>query len=693
MQPSYRPTGPDLRTVTARPRTSAAAGAGRPLNPVASLWRHKWLAIVSFVLIVAMGAPAAWYLGRSRFRAEAVVYVSPQFIRNLEGDQEQQLQSNSQYREFVQQQVRTINRYDIIFDALQRLGAKGRVWYKPNESDRRATERLQGALEIAPVPDTYQITVGLDGPRPEGLSEIVNAVVASYLVRAKRDEFYASGPRVERLGEERDKLAAEIQQKLTRRSEIAQLIGVTNFSEGYPNAYDQLLVNRKSAFAEARQRRIEAEAALRTAEAEDGTSALRAAAQELVTKDPGLTALKATLNQRRAQLVTHMSGLSEAHPGRKAAEQELKEIDAALGSSSATLTDEQMNGTLAVRRADVAKARQVEQRIAAEVQTEASSAQWFAKHYQEALSLAAELDRDRKRLNAIEDRIDQLTLEASAPGFVRSFSEARPPEIPVKSSRKKLLAFVLLAGMAVGLCLPTIVDALDPRVQAPAQVESALGFPPMALLPLRATATDSVTRNELVRIATKLEREWRTNNSSIFVFTGATPKAGVTTLVLDLYGTLRGMGVRAAVIEANAANPDGRFDKRGRRTLRSLVDGIDEPLTAIDDSVIALGAADQGHLPALDRVRTVLRQFASVWDIVLVDAPALGSSADAEFLAGIADTTVLVVDARHTDGGTLRKAARLLEGANPGSTAVIQNAVAPDLLRPAMNPLRRLLWS
>jgi hypothetical protein len=96
------------------------------------------------------------------------------------------LESNSQYREFVQQQVKTINRFDIVFAALQKLGDKRFLWQNRKEPDRIAAERLQGTLEIKPVPDTYQITVGLEGKKSEGLAEVVNAVVESYLAELRK---------------------------------------------------------------------------------------------------------------------------------------------------------------------------------------------------------------------------------------------------------------------------------------------------------------------------------------------------------------------------------------------------------------------------------------------------------------------------------------------------------------------------
>ena len=45
--------------------------------------------------------------------------------------------------------------------------------------------------------------------------------------------------------------------------------------------------------------------------------------------------------------------------------------------------------------------------------------------YGEAVNLGDEANRARSRLESIEDRIDFLTLESQAPGFVRSVTAAR----------------------------------------------------------------------------------------------------------------------------------------------------------------------------------------------------------------------------------------------------------------------------
>src|SRR5689334_13233157 len=73
---------------------------GRKIRPLASLKAHMLLALLVALAVMAVGAPLAWMKGKAKYYTEAVVRVSPRFLKNLHEDQELELQSNSQYREF-----------------------------------------------------------------------------------------------------------------------------------------------------------------------------------------------------------------------------------------------------------------------------------------------------------------------------------------------------------------------------------------------------------------------------------------------------------------------------------------------------------------------------------------------------------------------------------------------------------------
>jgi len=83
--------------------------------------------------------------------ATATVQVAPRYMKNVKDDNELDFQSNSQYRQFVEHQARSVGRHDILSAAIEAAAARGSVWRLEGESMRRAVERLQEQLVIAPV--------------------------------------------------------------------------------------------------------------------------------------------------------------------------------------------------------------------------------------------------------------------------------------------------------------------------------------------------------------------------------------------------------------------------------------------------------------------------------------------------------------------------------------------------------------
>ncbi len=144
---------------------------GRGIKPLASLLAHPLLALTAAVLVIAVGVPMAWKKGEPRYQTEATLQVSPRYMRNLREDQELDFQSNTQYRQFVEHQRRSVDRYDVLRDALASLGEQRTLWQRPDESERRAVERLRERLTVASVPDTYLVRIALEGDQPKGLAE------------------------------------------------------------------------------------------------------------------------------------------------------------------------------------------------------------------------------------------------------------------------------------------------------------------------------------------------------------------------------------------------------------------------------------------------------------------------------------------------------------------------------------------
>ena len=687
-----------MATATRPPETAPAPLATRAASPATgesqvlrkidvleSVNKHRLLTILLALFTIAIALPAAWILGTPRYAATAVVYVSPRFVSNLAEGGEQKFESATQYRDYVQQNARTINRFDIVLDALKRIGPVNANWIQPGETIERAATRLQSALVVEQVPDTYQITITLESGRKAGLAELVNAVAASYLEKAKSEEFFASDDRVKSLLADRARLQKEIDDKQARRLVIAQDLGVSSFTDSYLNPYDRLLVTAKEGQLDAAKDAIQADAQLSAfddSQRAGGSDALKAYALDQASKDPTLASLMTSLNGRRSQILASLSGLSPDHPGRKAAERELAEIEKERQAAYQRLVESFSKMLLEQKRADAYKARRVSQKLDAEVSSQASQASWFTRNYQEAIQLGLDVDRARKRYDSIEQRIDFFTLEKGAPGFVRLFSSARTPDQPVKGGRTKWFAIFLAVGMSIAGFVPVGVDLLDPRVHSPRDVERLLGFPPVGWLMEKSEAGPEFAREQILRLANRISQDQQKNNSFIFAFTSVKARGGTSSIVMETARALGHLGVSALAVEANAYRADPRYRRANSRGLTVLLTSNQTLHSEIvpgdsdmPDSVPVGDLLNEKNLPDIQNLVRVLRQAAEAYSVVLVDIPPILVSVDAEFIARNADVVVLIIEAESVTKPELIRAAKSLDRIRVPAVSALLNRV------------------
>ncbi len=648
----------------------ASPGSGRSINPLVSIRKHWQIAAAVAAFVAVAGLPIAWMKGKPQYKAEGVLYVSPRFLPNLDSDEEHQLQSNSQYREFMQQQVRTVNRFDILAGVLKHPDM-AQSWKIGNESDRRAVERLQSALQIAPVADTYQITVGIDGPDAKGLAEIVNTAMAEYIRVSGKELLWDSDGRLEKLNQEKEDLDAQIAILIERKTQMSGQLGTTVFNEGIVNTFDKRLASAIEALEEARRQRFAAEGAV-SPQAAIGTVAT---AMDKALGDSGLSSFKATLNQRKASLLTAIHGLSPQHAGRIAAEKELKEIEAEIARSTDQVHKGLQTGLQDIQRARYEQAQQLEKKLQQEVDRLRSQVQMFSHGYQNTLEIGEEISRLRKRRNATEDRINFLSLETRAPGFVRVFSPAMTPEIPFKGGRKQLFALVLAAALALGLGAPLAIDFLDPRIMTGRELEALLSLPVCGVLDAAGWQAEGTRR-----LAVILNRNRTQLTSNAIVISGVSRSVDSTAIAMAAARSLAALGRRALVIEYKPAVRDLRYRSRQSPGLIDLLGGHAGLLDCIipADGVlpdrIAVGAAvDDRSLLRAELLEDVLAKAAHQYDLILIDVAPASESLATEEAIRIAGAVLLCVAGEKDKKAELAATMTLLERIQPRTFgAVIQ---------------------
>ena len=664
------------------PRADESVKTGA-LMPLVSLRKHYKIGLCVFIAIVLLGIPVAWFKGKSYFSATAIIYVAPRVANILQESKEQEIPSFQQYRQFMDQQAGTVARYDILLAALKKMGEKRFLWQKPGETERRAAERLQAALVTKPVNDTYLFSVTLESDKAEGLDYIVNTVVETYVENVHEEQLiYASKERVDVLFKQRDKFQNIISDKKKRLAELAQELSVTTFVDNAVNPYDQLLANTQLAYSEAQRDHMAAEAGLQLFENPKdpkASTALEAVVADIVYKDQGLFSLKANMYERRSELVKLISGLDVSHPGHAQIKKQLEVIEAEVVEATDQLTRDVKHMLLEERRSKVTLTRKIEQDLLNQITTQKKNAAWFTSRYNDALTLNQDIKRFYGQLETVDNRIDFLELESKAPGFIRTESLARAPEIPIRGGRKKLLLMMLMLGSIAGFGVPIIIDMLDRRIRTAGQVEKILGYKPLAAILEPGQDDDGASlktiadQNRRLGLALEREREHSGNLGSLILLTSVKHKSSVTSLALNLAIDYKKIDVRAVVVEVNSLNSDKRYVSKYNATgLLNLILDPDLPISQVvspaDDNYpdrIAIGLTTEGLLFGYQRLQAALEKIARTYPVVILDAAPILSSADTEFFASISDITLLLIAANQVKPGEIKRAVQLLERIDP----------------------------
>jgi succinoglycan biosynthesis transport protein ExoP len=654
---------------TPRPST-AGGGAGFRINVLRSLKVHAITA--SLVAIVTCGLGLAVLLRhKPTYFATAIIYVSPNFPKTLTDDREQQYQ----YETYIQQEIHSVTRYDVMVDAIKRLPPG--TWRFPGEPEQIAVARLQGSLDIARIGATYEVGITLMGSRPTNLPDIVNAVANTYVEKAKEEEFFGRDQRLDTLRQERARIQSDLDSLLQEQAQIARSLGVAIVNGQGANPFDNQLDKMRGDLATAHAQRIQAEAQLSAIENGDPSapnSALSAAADEIIAGDPQLNALKTSLGQKRSELLGTLAGLTPNNPLRKQTEEQLAETEAALQKMQSTLRAKAAARLEEKLHAEVNRAATVESRLLHDLQQQTTAATSATPKFQRSEEIKADVERLQARYNLIDERIGNLELESNSPGSVHIFQPALPPLGPAPNKAHKYLPMLFPISILMGVLAAILFDLLDPHLYTGGDVETVMGFAPVGVLFDDREVTQMVYDECALRMAAGIDHAAHATGVRTFVVTAVTTGAGTTSIVGQLGSTLAKLGRKTLTIDAsgnsnpvayatvNLADPDREPDFPGERTgteLQSTV--VTQPLSS---KVTPL---------ATSFMAKAFQELTNEYDIVLIDAAPILASAESEYLARFADVTILVGESARTTKGELKRAARLLERLNAGGVAVIIN--------------------
>ncbi len=654
------------------------------IKPLLSLKRHFRVSIVVWFVVVLAGLPVVWLKGQSYYVAESIFQVSPTYMKNLDTDREVELQSNSQYREYVNHLSKTVTRFDVLEHAVLTL-KDDKIDIRPSDlTERRFIEKLQREVYVRAVPDTYMVKIGIESGNKQYLSTLVNAITDSFLATTRSEQIFGADDRLKVIEENTIRLRTEIAEFEAQRVALAEKLGLTTFTDSAQNPFDAILQNMRERLTSVSVERSDAQAAYDAfmSQREIPTSFGRSLL-EMKLQDNGLQSLRNEIVKRTEELSRQLSGLEPRHPNYAPAMAELTAITQRLAEQEAKFDENTFENFRARLIATLDQKTQVQNELKTSLKALEGRASEFAVNFQQAVKLTAEIKTRNDDLQQLRGRLKYLNTESNAIGFVRLVTPALPAETPYGLGKTKVLLLVLLFATGLALAAPVGIDMLDRRIRSVNDAEKLMGIP-SAGWQIREEDLPTIifAETQTRRFVSTLVRNAQRTDRHTYAFAPVKATSGVTTILLNTANILTQLGLKVLVVEADSFAPFDGFDQRHP----GLSDYLSEqaPLDALPQTytykemqlnIICIGKHYKEGLKRLDLFKTAAATWSEEYDYVLFDLPPLLLSADSELLIEAIGQVFLVVEADSVTKGEVSRAKRMLEKIDPEGVGLFVNDI------------------
>ncbi len=661
------------------PAKEDEGSVARSIHVLESLRRHRMISGITLLFCLLCSGLVLYKRRGPTFETSSRVYISPTSSKALTDDR----QVAAPYDGFVDEQMKTVTRYDVVRAALEKLPRS--VWsgYGPEEV---AANILSRVITVSRQGQSFEIKISLEGSNAKDITSIVNAVTDAYIAKAKSVEFYDRDQKLAILRDTQGNMQKQLADKEAQQTKLLQELGIASVRSEDASPYNDQLAKLHSDLNDATEALNVSESKLQSL-LSGGANApgMQVAAQDAAANDPGLASLKASLSAQRGKLIQEMATLTPSNPIYKQDEAQLKTIDSQLAENSTGL---QKTATEQITRrleSEIAQKRIVVNRLRSQLLEQTHQATGSAPKYQEAQQISADIEHLQAAYATVEERIRELQVDSSSPGSIFLSSAAMVPLAPAKSKMPAIAAILLLFSIGASVVVAVAIDFFDPHLYNADDVKQVMGFAPLGVLLDHDHFSAEVSQQYLLRLAAGIHHAVRASGARTFLFTATEPECGTTTVVEKLARQLRVLNLRTLTVAAT--NVDGKISYVN--TAAPIHDAKRSgPVPADTDKIRTqplgpLALSSQVGEPAQTMfsgsfVAQVLAENENNYDVVLVDGGPLLISADTEYLARVADGTIIVAQSGRTTRKQLQRSASLLERLHVPGVAVALNRVNPS---------------
>ena len=638
-------------------------------------WRWLILAATALGLILAV---LVTLLTTPLYRARVSLEVNPPRVEIM-ADQSKDMVSDASPWDFVATQVGLLKSTSVAQRVVEDLNLANNPSFANQDSDpavrlRQATQKVAKNLTVTPPAEGNLVTFSYVSESPQLAAQIANAYANAFINSALQRRYESSTYARNFLERQIAKTRGDLEKSERQLVAYAQSQGIINTSgvgEGERGAdagslQGQSLVALNDALAQATARRVAAEGAYRSAAAAGPTSEVTAATQAL---RQSRAALEAEYQDKRTLM-------KPDHPEMVSLRSRIEELDRQIARETSNVGGSRINGLQAEYRAALSAERALQARVAG-LRGQVLDLRGRSIQY---TILQREVDTNRALYDALLQRYKEIGVAGgigTAP--VSIVDRADVPSGPFKPN----LLWNLLAGLGIGLAAGIAtafgLEYMNDTIKTRADVRNKLGLACLGAIPKRTRKVPlleeledptSATSEAYSTVSTSLRFSTDNGVPNTLLISSARAGEGKSSTAVSLAHNLARLGKSVLLIDSDLRKPAFRSLSNGTGLTKLLTsdDKVADHVTPTQYDRLCLLACgpippNPADLLSSGRLRTIIREAAAQFDVVVVDAPPVIGLADAPLLASVINDVVLVIESGKTRTTTAQDAMNRLRAA------------------------------
>lgn len=664
--------------------------------------KHRWIILSTIIVCLVIGA-AVTLLTRPTYTAQATLQIDREAAKVVNVQDVTPSDELVSAEEFFQTQYGLLRARSLAERVSQSLGLSQnddfitRMGGKPPESSIRggptaAKDReeqvvwlLQHNLGVVPTRGSRLVTLTFDSPDPNLSAQVTNAFAENFITANLDRRFESSSYARDFLEGQLAQVKAKLEdqeRELVAYATSQQIIELNDSTQ--PNAPPEQtslaaasLQALNTDLAAATADRIQKEQRWRQATSGNGLGIPE------ILQSPTIQQLSEARAEKVSDYQNKLAIYKPDYPDMLQLKAQIDELDKQINLQAASIRQSlqaQYTASLNSERALEAKVGGLKASV---LDVRNRSIQYNI--------LQREVDTSRTLYDGLLQRYKEVGIAGGV--TTNNISVVDRAEPPTKASKPRPvlnMALAGVAGVALGLFLAFLIEALDQAVRVPADAEAKLGLPVLGSIPLLAKGIQPAEALADVRspmsesyfsLRSALQFSTKDGFPKTLLITSTRPTEGKSTTAAALAERTARLGSRTLLIDADLRNRSlhKAFGGDNRHGLSNLLIGdatlgeVIQPTSTPSLSLVTAGPLppNPAELLAGERLRTTLAEAVRLYDVVIIDGPPVMGLADAPLIGSLVEGALLVIEAGRTNKTQARAAVRRLQLANVHLVGVV----------------------